>query len=155
EAARDLGIVHRDIKPENVFVIHPAYGGGVRLLDFGFARFTRRRRITRQGMVAGSPSHIAPEAWLGRDDLDHRVDVYGLAVVLCRLPAGDVPLAAPKLADLMKVVTAAPRPSLRALRPGLPPAIDDWVEHALAVDRERRFQTASALWNALRGCLGV
>jgi eukaryotic-like serine/threonine-protein kinase len=155
DAARDLGIVHRDVKAENVFVIHPAYGGGVRLLDFGFARFTRSRRITRDGMVAGSPSNLAPEVWLGKDDIDHRADVYGLAVVLYRVLGGQVPFKGANFIELMKAVTTAPRPSLRALRPDLPPAIDDWAEHALAVDRERRFQSATALWNALRGCLGV
>ncbi len=153
EVARELGIVHRDLKPENIFLIHPAYGGGVRLLDFGFARFMRSRRLTANGMVAGSPSHLSPEVWTGVDDLDHRADVYGLAVVLFRVLAGRVPFEARTMLDLMKQVTTAPRPSLRALRPDLPPLIDHWCEHALAANRDRRFHTARAVWNALKVCL--
>jgi serine/threonine-protein kinase len=152
DAARELGIVHRDIKPENIFLIHPAYGGGVRLLDFGFARFVRNMRITADGMVAGSPSHIAPEAWMGMPDLDHRADVYGLGVVLFRVLAGRVPFWGHPV-DLMRTVVSGPRPSLLAYRPDLSPAIDGWVQHALAADRDRRFSRTTALWNALLTCL--
>jgi len=152
DVARELGIVHRDVKPENIFLIHPAYGGGVRLMDFGFARLARSQRITGVGMVAGSPGHIPPEAWMGIADLDHRADVYGLAIVLFRVLAGTVPFTGDTLA-LMRAVTTGRRPSLRELRPDLGPSIDDWVQHALAIDREARFSRATALWNALLTCL--
>lgn len=149
EAARTHDIVHRDVKPENVFVLHPAYGGGVRLLDFGFARFTRKRRITAQGMVAGSPTHIAPEVWRGEGDVDHRADVYGLAVVLFRVLGGQVPFPGDDLLKLMRAVIGAKRPSLHALRPDLDPSIDAWAAQALAIDREARFSRVTAAWNAL------
>jgi serine/threonine protein kinase len=153
EAARELGIVHRDVKPENIFIIHPAYGGGVRLLDFGFARFQNELRITQEGIIAGSPSHISPEAWAGVTDLDHRADVYAMGVVLFRVLGGRPPFDTGDIVKLMKAATGAPRPSLHALRPDLPREIDDWVEHALAIERERRFARVSALWKALCGCL--
>jgi serine/threonine-protein kinase len=153
DVANERGILHRDIKPENIFVIHAAWGGGVRLLDFGFVRFVRGMRLTAQGMVAGSPSHLAPEVWMGQE-IDSRSDVYSLAVVLFRVLGGKPPFAGTPY-ELLKQVTAAPRPSLRALRPELPPAIDDWVAHALAIPREDRFQRAAAMWNALLGCLSA
>ncbi len=152
EAARERGIVHRDIKPENIFVIHAAYGGGVRLLDFGFTRFMHTRGLTAPGIVAGSPQYLAPEVWAGETDLDHRADVYGLAVVLYRVLAGSVPFSG-RINELLKIVRSAPRPSLHAARPDLPKVIDDWVMQALAVDRNDRFERVSALWNALLGCL--
>lgn len=155
EVARQAGIIHRDIKPPNIFLVHPAYGGGVRLLDFGFARFTGTRRITKAGMIAGSPRYLSPEAWLGVTDLDHRADAYGLAVVLYRVLAGKLPFEGSDYLALMKAVTAGPRPSLHALRPDLPDAIDGWVALALNPDRDRRFQTAKAMWSALRTCLVV
>jgi eukaryotic-like serine/threonine-protein kinase len=152
DAAHDRGIVHRDIKPENIFVIHAAYGGGVRLLDFGFTRFVHARPMTEPGLVAGSPMYLAPEAWAGASDIDHRADVYALGVVLFRVLAGQVPFSG-RIAELIKIVRTAPRPSLHALRPDLPSVIDDWVAHALAIERENRFQRASALWKALVTCL--
>lgn len=154
EAARERGIVHRDIKPENIFIIHAAYGGGVRLLDFGFTRFVDGRPFTQQGIVVGSPSYLAPEAWArGASELDHRADVYAFGVALYRVLAGEVPFQG-RLQDLLRQVRHAPRPSLHKLRPDLPKLIDDWVEHALAIDPEQRFQRVTAMWTALLTCLG-
>ena len=151
EAAHERGIVHRDIKPENIFVIDPEYGGGVRLLDFGFTRFVHARPMTEPGLVAGSPMFLAPEAWAGASDIDHRADVYALGVVLFRVLAGHVPFTG-RIHELLKIVRTAARPSLHEVRPDLPKVIDGWVKLALAIKREDRFQNASALWSALLTC---
>lgn len=148
EAAHAAGILHRDVKPANIFVLEE---GGVRLLDFGFAKFVTLRGLTRYGYIAGSPSYIAPEAWSGgSDSLDSRVDVYALGAVTFRALAGRAPFQTEKVVDLYQLVISAPRPSLHAVRPDLPREIDAWVEHALAIDPNERFMTASALWSALR-----
>jgi serine/threonine-protein kinase len=154
DVARERSLVHRDIKPQNIFLIHPAYGGGVRLLDFGFARQTLATPLTAIGVVTGSPSYLAPELWKGSRAIDHRVDVYALGVVLFRAVGGKLPFTG-TMFELMKSVTSAPRPSLHALRPDLPTDIDDWATYALAVDPEMRFQRVTALWNALLVCLGA
>lgn len=154
QAAHGMGIVHRDLKPGNLFVL--SGGRGVRLLDFGFAKFTRLRGLTADGMVAGSPSYIAPETWQGRHDaIDHRIDVYALGAVLFRCLSGRPPFASKDLSVLLREVTAAPRPSLHALRPDLSLDIDDWVTHALAIDPEQRFQSVAALFRAFRHCVGA
>ena len=75
EVAHAQGVVHRDLKPGNIFVVTDP--PGVRLLDFGYAKFTRLRSFTMDGSVAGSPRYIAPESWMGKKDLDARIDVYG------------------------------------------------------------------------------
>ena len=151
DAAHERGIVHRDVKPENIFVIHAAYGGGVRLLDFGFTRFVNARPMTAPGLVAGSPMYLAPEAWAGASDIDHRADVYALGVVLFRVLAGRVPFRG-RIQELLRIVRTAPRPSLHEVRPDLPKVIDEWVKLALAIERDDRFQKASALWSALLSC---
>lgn len=153
--AHEIGIVHRDLKPANIFVLSEARGGGVRLLDFGFAKFTRMRGLTAEGMVAGSPSYIAPESWLGKRDLiDHRIDVYALGGVIFRCLAGAPPFSSTDLATLLREVTSAPRPSLHALRQDLPPEVDDWVQQTLAVDPRQRFQTVLAMWRAFGYAVG-
>lgn len=145
EVAHNAGILHRDIKPGNVFILD---NGQVRLLDFGFAKFTRMRSVTRAGMAAGSPSYIAPEIWQDASPLDQRIDVYSLGAVLFRALAGRPPFVSENLSELLLLVTTAPRPSLRRLRPELPPRIDDWVQHALAISPLERFSTVRALYNA-------
>jgi len=152
-AAHEVGIVHRDLKPGNIFVM--SGNRGVRLLDFGFAKFTRLRGLTAEGMIAGSPSYIAPEAWAGKYELlDHRVDVYGIGAVIFRCLAGIAPFASKDIGALLKDVTSAPRPSLKAARPDLPDAIDDWVVQTLAIDPRQRFQTVQATWRAFRSVVG-
>jgi serine/threonine-protein kinase len=153
ERAHNSGIVHRDLKPSNVFVLDDSVGGGVRLLDFGFAKFLRMSKLTEAGMIAGSPSYVAPETWDGME-ADPRADVYALAAMMYRTLAGRPPFTG-TIGELLQSVSTAPRPSLRALRPELPEAIDDWTLYGLAIKREGRFQTVRALWNAFLGALGI
>lgn len=155
-SAHEIGIVHRDLKPANIFVLSDARGGGVRLLDFGFAKFVRMRGLTATDMVAGSPNYIAPESWKGRHDvIDHRIDVYSLGAVIFRCLAGQAPFTAGDLSVLLRDVTSAPRPSLHAFRPDLSPSVDDWVTQSLAIEPEHRFQTVSAMWSAFRHVAGL
>jgi serine/threonine protein kinase len=97
---------------------------------------------------------MAPEAWKGVTDLlDQRVDVYSLGVILFRVLAGQLPFSGDTLKDKFVNATSAARPSLQRLRPDLPSDIDQWVELALAADRDRRFQNVRALWNVFLSVL--
>ena len=151
-AAHQQGIIHRDLKPGNIFLVDAAHGGGVRVLDFGFAKFERMRGFTAAGVIAGSPTYIAPEAWRGMR-IDHRVDIYALGAIAFRALGGRPPFEADELSELLKLATTAERPSLRALRPDLPPAIDDWVRQALAANPDDRFLRMPAMFSALRAVL--
>jgi serine/threonine-protein kinase len=152
ERAHDAGILHRDVKPANVFIL--ADGSGVRLLDFGFSRMRSAVKLTHAGTILGSPSYIAPEAWMGKsEELDGRVDVYSLGVVLFRALAGRLPFETESLVGAFTGATTAKRPSLYALRPDLGPDADAWVERALAIDRGHRYASVRELWNGLLGVL--
>ncbi len=152
DVAHRNNILHRDLKPANIYVQDD---GSVRLLDFGFAKFTHLRGMTRFGEVAGSPSYLAPECWAGDSKLlDRRVDVYGLAAVIFRALAGRPPFVGDPI-TLLKLATTGKRPSLHALRPDLPKKLDDWVETALAASRDDRFDGVLGLWNAFKIASGL
>ncbi len=147
-AAHSMGIIHRDVKPANIFLVSPDQGGGVRLMDFGLAKIRGAEALTAAGMIAGSPTYIAPEMWLAQA-FDHRADVYSFGAVVYRALSGRAPFKATSNEELFIAVTTAPRPKLSTYRSDLPEEIDGWVERALAIEREQRYPYIPTLWNDL------
>jgi eukaryotic-like serine/threonine-protein kinase len=151
ETAHFRGIVHRDLKPGNIYVLDPAHGGGVRLIDFGLVKLIDAEPLTQPGFVVGSPSYMAPEVWNGDPmRIDHRVDVYSLGAIVFRALAGGVPFEAQRISEKLRLATTAERPSLHARRPDLPPHIDEWVRRALAIEPDERFGSVRELWDDFR-----
>jgi serine/threonine-protein kinase len=87
-AAHDRGIVHRDLKPENV-IRTPAHG--VKVLDFGLARFREPaeggRTLTLAGAVLGTPAYMSPEQ-IRAEPIDARSDLFSFGVLLYELLCG-------------------------------------------------------------------
>jgi eukaryotic-like serine/threonine-protein kinase len=153
ERAHEIGLVHRDIKPANIFVTKGA-ALPARLLDFGLSRMKSAAPITAAGMVMGSPSYISPETWAGDSRaLDGRADLFSLAVIVFRWLTGKLPFDAPDLMGKMTAVTSGPRPSVLALRPDLPKAVDAWMGRALAIQRDDRYQSGGDFYDTLEAAL--
>ena len=154
EQAHAQGIIHRDLKPSNVFIVDSDKGGGVRLLDFGLAKLLDASTLTTDGMIAGTPSYIAPEAWRGTSkSLDHRIDVYSFGVIVFRALSGKLPPPSSNVLEICKWATTGERPSLHALRASLPAAIDPWLQRALAIFPAERFQSIAEAFGALEAIL--
>ena len=153
--AHAAGIVHRDLKPQNLFLTRTV-GGSPRLkvLDFGVSKATGltsdgRGALTRTSAMLGSPLYMAPEQMRSSRDVDARVDIWALGVVLYELLTCRWPFEAESMPELcLKVVAEAPR-SLAAQRPDLPAALVAIVERCLEKDPKKRFAVASELAHAL------
>ena len=143
--AHTKGIIHRDVKPPNIFLVDEVVGGGTRLMDFGLAKTPDFEEITDVGMIAGSPSYIAPEIW-NSAPFDHRVDIYSFGAVVFRMLAGQPPFVAHSTLELYEQATKAPRPRLTDFRRELAPAIDTWVSRALSIDAQYRYGSMSQVW---------
>ena len=156
EAAHEAGVVHRDLKPANVLLVRQSdHAWSVKILDFGYALIKARDRgavkLTKTGIIVGTPTYMAPEQTEGRRDVDGRVDLYAVGVILYRMLAGERPFDADTLMDLViKLRTETPRrPSVVAPRRGIPKELDAIVMKLLERKRERRFPSAHALREAL------
>ncbi|MBL8912478.1 MAG: protein kinase [Archangium sp.] len=141
------GFIHRDIKAGNIFV---SPEGHATILDFGILRQkSATTGITRTGMVMGTPHYMAPEQALGLKDVDHRVDLYALAVVLFECLTGTLPFEADSELRLIQLQAHAPPPEILDRAPWIPPPVAAVVKKALAKKPDERFNTADALVKAL------
>lgn len=139
-------VVHRDVKPSNVIVDWAA--GRVTLTDFGVARSADAER-TATGVVVGTPVYMAPELLAGAEATPAS-DLYALGVMMFQLLAGRLPHEADTLGALLRAVTTAPVPDLALLKPGLSPAVANWVRRLLARDPNERPAEAALVAAGLR-----
>ncbi|WP_437738918.1 serine/threonine-protein kinase [Sorangium sp. So ce1335] len=153
--AHERGIVHRDLKPENIFLSERAGMLPVaKLLDFGISQASgvdgAAMDLTRTGMVMGTPYYMAPEQARGDMDLDHRLDLWAVGVILYEALTGQRPFVAHNYnALLIQILTLWHRP-VTELDPSISPALSRLVDRALAKEREERFQSAREFQEALR-----
>ena len=121
DAAHSQGLVHRDVTPRNILV---AAGDRAYLADFGVARTTATRGLTRTGYFVGNLDYAAPEQIDGTS-IDGRVDVYALGGVLFTCLTGCAPYDRESDVQLMYAQLNDPPPAPSTIRRELPQALDD------------------------------
>jgi len=147
--AHSHDVVHRDVKPENILLS----GGEAIVADFGIAGALDAAgggKLTRTGVVLGTPAYMSPEQAAGDQTLDARSDVYGLACVLYEMLTGEPPFTGATSQAIMAKRFSDPVPSARRLRGTIPPSLDRAISKALARAPADRFAGTRQFAEALR-----
>lgn len=158
------GIIHRDLKPANIML---GDFGEVYVLDWGIAKLSGESDLaeaaaaeledapasqTREGAVLGTLGYLAPEQLRGQHaTLDGRADVYALGAILFEILTLSPMHRGSKLAELAASTLAGEpqSPAARAPERDVSPELDAICLRATDADRERRFESARALADAV------
>ncbi len=140
--AHKHGVIHRDLRPGNVLVTEQ---GLIKVADFGTSRFLE---IAAHGTtVIGSPPYMAPEQFQGKAVFAS--DIYSLGVTMYQMFTGVLPYETPMPGDLERLMRGELVSPPKLKNPKLPKAISDIVMKAIAADIPSRYQSASALLDAV------
>jgi serine/threonine-protein kinase len=145
-AVHRAGWLHRDLKPSNILLTDD---GQPKLADFGVASLMDS---VQSGVVVGSPAFMAPELMRG-EAASTASDCYAMAVSLFHLLTGRLPFRRTPAEILAGTCPVVRPPSAVGLLPALPRQWDAFFARALAIEAERRYDTAAAMVSALHDLL--
>ena len=139
-AIHAAGVVHRDLKPGNVMLD----GGQPVIIDFGIAHVPAATRLTKTGLVMGTPGYLAPEVIEGASS-SGASDVHSWGATVAFAANGRPPFGTGNYKTIFFRVLEG-----KAEVDGVPPGLLPFVTAALSTDPRSR---PSARW--LAGQLGM
>ena len=143
--AHQINVVHRDIKPANILVNNEEI---VKVVDFGLAAAASESgdssRLTKSGILVGTPTYMAPEQVRGRT-IDTRTDIYSLGIVMYEMFTGQPPYKGKDhMATLFKHVEGDAQPA-KEKNPAISDELNRIIMRAIHVDPTQRYQTVMEL----------
>lgn len=149
EKGEALNLIHRDVSPPNILL---GYNGEVKITDFGLVKSKSQISKTVPGLIKGKFSYLSPEAAYG-ESIDLRSDIYAVGIVLWEMLTSRPLFVDPVEMKILDLVRKSIVPSVRSINPLVPEALEAIVMKGLARDRAKRYQTAQAFADDLRGFL--
>lgn len=123
-ALHQAGVIHRDIKLNNI--LYATLEQNAKLTDFGISHRLDSQRITKDGLVLGTPLYMAPEIFAG-DDGSESSDIYSFGAAIYHLATGRPPFKGRSNRELAKRHHDDPVPPIRVLRREFNPELDDFI----------------------------
>lgn len=153
-AAHEKSVIHRDLKPGNILLVdRPGGGKLMKILDFGISKMVYGNAIgdmvTATGAVIGTPRFMAPEQARGQSDLDARVDIYAIGVLLYRMVTGKLPFTAASSDQILRQILQGKVIAPRSIRKSIPEGLEQIILKAMATDRNERYPDTFSMIQAL------
>ncbi len=133
-------VIHRDVKPTNIMLTR---SGDVKLADFGIA-YSASSSITQLLGILGSPRYMSPEQ-VQEKEITYKTDLYSLGVVGYELLTGRTPFNGDSLSQLARRIIKEPAPSIRNLRPDIPPRLEDIFFRVMQKKADERYESGQEL----------
>jgi serine/threonine protein kinase len=141
-----LKLIHRDVSPSNILISH---AGEVKLTDFGIAKAATHNSLFYK--VKGKIGYMSPEQ-AKSEPLDHRSDLYSLAVCMFEVITGERLFVHAGLTTSADEIYSQPVPLLSRKVPGLTADLDLIMAKALNLSPDARYQTAGEFQETLTRC---
>ena len=157
--AHAQGYIHRDFKDQNILVSGHSPNLVAKLTDFGLAKsFTHSGMsgVTMAGEMAGTLAYMSPEQLRNFRDVKPQSDIYAVGMTAYSLLSGSLALELTNkhnMNDTIRAIFEQPAVPLRQRAPHVPGPVCEVIDRALAKDPAQRWQTATAMRNALLHCM--
>ncbi len=129
-------VLHRDVKPANI-ILTPE--GRVMLVDFGLIKVYDPHNPRTATIVRGlgTPEYTPLEQYdAGAGHTDARSDIYGLGATLYHLLTGQAPQPVSQ-----RILNPDTQPALQQLNPKISPWMAQFVQRAMAIHPQDRFES--------------
>jgi serine/threonine-protein kinase len=156
--AHASGVIHRDLKPGNIFIAREGEHEVTKIVDFGIAKVKASALRLTQGVgtqlgtLLGTPQYMSPEQVRGSGSIDHRTDLWALAVIACECLTGRCPFSGATIGDLTVQICTEKPPAPSSLGP-VPPGFDQWFFKATQKKPSKRFQSVEEMAERLQAVL--
>lgn len=147
ESAHAANVVHRDLKPNNILINEADI---LKIVDFGVAAATQSTdtKLTKTGLLVGTPTYMAPEQVLGKD-VDERTDIYSLGAIMYEMLTGRPPYSGKDSMSIMYQHVQGKATKVSDKNELVSQELSDVVSKSMSVKAEHRYQSMAELKNAI------